>query len=138
KIIGKSSNFPLAPQDMTGFRAGRWSGGSQLFARPVRLRAWADLELTAPADGKYRVLVYLTKSSDYGIVQFYLNRTKLGKPIDTFDPNDVVNSRAINLGVAELKKGANTLRIETVGTSPKSKGRHYYWGLDCIVLQQAP
>jgi hypothetical protein len=35
---------------------------------------------------------------------------------------------------AELKQGANTLRIEAVGTNPKSQPPHYSWGLDCVLL----
>jgi len=137
KILGKSSDFPINPQDMTPFLAGQWSGSRQLFAQAKQAGAWADLELPAPADGKYHVVVYLTESWDYGIVQFRVNGAKVGAPIDGFHADTVVSIGAIDLGKADLKKGANTLRVEVVGTNPKSASPHYSWGLDCVVLQQS-
>jgi hypothetical protein len=95
------------------------------------------LEFLAPADGKYHVFAYLTQSWDYGIVQFHMNGTKVGSPVDGFHADTVVSTGAIDLGEAALKKGANTLRVEVIGTNPKSAAPHYSWGLDCVVLQQS-
>jgi hypothetical protein len=136
KVVGKSGDFPVAPQDMTPFLVGQWSGDSQLFGRPTRAGAWADLELAAPADGKYRVVVYLTRSWDYGLIQFHVNGNRLGSPIDVFHGGTVVSTGPVDLREAVLKKGANTLRVEAVGTNPKSEPPHYSWGLDCVVLEQ--
>ncbi|HEV3079346.1 MAG TPA: hypothetical protein VGY66_06180 [Gemmataceae bacterium] len=47
------------------------------------------------------------------------------------------NPAVIDLGEAELKQGANTLRIEAVGTNAKSQPPHDSWGLDCVLLKQA-
>jgi predicted Zn finger-like uncharacterized protein len=139
KILASSGDFSFTPQDMTSFLAsgGRWSGGSQLFARGVKAGAWADLELPAPAAGKYHIVAYLTRSWDYGVVQFYLNGRKVGTPIDGFHADTVVSTGPIDLGEAELKNGANKLRVEVVGTNPKSASPHYSWGLDCVVLHHA-
>jgi hypothetical protein len=106
-----------------------------LFARPLKARAWAELELPAAAEGKYRVTVYLGKSWDYGIIQVHLNGTKLGEPIDGFHADTVVSTGLIDLGTANLKKGVNSMRIEVVATNPKSDAPHYSWGLDCAVLR---
>jgi hypothetical protein len=137
KILASSGDFSFTPQDMTSFlgSGGRWSGGRQLFARGVKTGAWADLELPAPADDKYGLVVFLTRSWDYGIIQFHVNGNRLGGPIDGFHVDTVLSTGAINLGEAELKKGVNTLRVEVVGTNPKSAPPHYSWGLDCVVLQ---
>jgi hypothetical protein len=138
KILGKSSDFPLDPQDMHPFSEGKWSGNSQLWARPPKAGQFADLVLPVPADGTYKVIVYLTKARDYGIVQFSLEGKALGKPIDGFEPEKVLATGPVELGTADLKKGNAVLRVEVTGTNEKSVGLRYMWGLDCVVLKPAP
>jgi len=138
KILGKSSDFPINRQDMTPFLVGQWSGASQLFAQAQQAGAWVDLELPVPADGKYQIIIYLSGSWDYGIIQLHLNGQKIGDLIDGYHAETVVCSGAIDLGQVELKKGVNTLRIEAVGTNPKSAPPHYSWGLDCVSLKPVP
>ncbi len=135
RIVGKSSDFDLSPQDMTAFGDGNWSGESHLWGRPSRAGEWADLALPVHAEGRYHVLVYLTKARDYGIVRFHLDGKPLGKAIDCFHANNVVSTGAIDLGTVDLKKGTSDLRVEVVGTNPKSDGLRYMWGLDCVVLK---
>jgi hypothetical protein len=135
KILGKSEAYDLGPQDMSEFQDGKWSGDAQLWARPPKAGAWADLELPAPAAGKYEVIVYLTKARDYGIVQFHLDGKELGKPIDGFEPEKVVSTGPLSLGTVELKKGPAVLRVEVTGSNPRSVGLRTMWGLDCVVLK---
>jgi hypothetical protein len=135
RIIGKSSAFEIGPQDMGIFADGQWSGDRQLWVRPPKKGEWVDLELPVAADGRYHLIVYLTKAQDYGIVQFHLNGKQIGKPIDCFEPNRVISTGAIDLGEVELKKGMATMRVEIVGTNEKSVGLRYMWGLDCAVLK---
>jgi hypothetical protein len=136
QVLGKSSQFRVIPQDMAPFRAGKWSGNTQLWAQP-RKGDWVDLALPVAADGKYRVLVYLTKARDYGIVQFFLDGTPLGSPIDCFHSPEVVRTEPIDLGTVELNQPRVTLRVEMVDTNERSTGWRYTWGLDCVVLKQA-
>jgi hypothetical protein len=137
KIVGKSSDFPLGPQDLKGFDEGRWSGDAHLWGRPPKTGEWADLEVPVAADGKYKVVVYLTKARDYGIIQFSLDGKPLGKPFDGFEPDKVVATGPVELGTVELKKGTAVLRVEVTGTNDKSVGLRYMWGLDCVVLKPA-
>jgi serine/threonine protein kinase len=137
KILASSPGFSIGPQDMTTVRVGRWSGDKQLFARARKSGAWAELELPATSDGKYRIVAYLARSSDYGIVQFTVNGTRIGTPIDGF-ADSVKTTGAIDLGEAALKKGPNTLRVEVVGTNPDSRPPRYAFGLDCVVLKRSP
>jgi hypothetical protein len=118
---------------MSGCITGQWSGDSQLFVKPLRVGAWVDFEVPATS-GTYRVAAYLTRSWDYGVVQFLLNGAKLGQPIDTFHAATTVSTGAMDLGEADLKEGANRLRVEVVGTNRNSSPPHYSWGLDCVVL----
>jgi hypothetical protein len=137
KIAGKSGNFDAGPQDMAPFADGKWSGDSHLWVRPAKPGEWLDLELPVAVDGRYHVIVYLTKARDYGIVQFHLDGRPLGKPIDCFHTDGVVSTGGIDLGSVDLKQGMATFRIEVVGTNPKSVGLRYMWGLDCVVLKPA-
>jgi hypothetical protein len=139
KILKKSGTFDAGPQDMGEFATDKhqWSGDSHLWVRPSNKGAWVDLELPVAADGKYHVVAYLTRARDYGIVQFHLNGKKLGKPVDLFNSPQVVSTGPIDLGAVELKKGKSTLRVEVVGSNPKSDGLRYMWGLDCVVLKPA-
>ena len=77
------------------------------------------------------------ETSDYGIVQFTVNGTRIGAPIDGF-ADSVKSTGAIDLGEADLKKGPNTLRVEVVGTNPDSRPPRYAFGLDCVVLKRSP
>jgi hypothetical protein len=137
KVLGKSGDFEVGPQDMGPFGDGKWSGDAQLWVRPPKKGEWVDLELPVAADGKYQVAAYMTKARDYGIVQFSLDGKPLGQPIDGFEPEGVHSTGAIDLGTVELKKGTATLRVEVVGTNEKSVGLRYMWGLDCLVLKPA-
>jgi tetratricopeptide (TPR) repeat protein len=137
KLLGMSGDFEATPHNMTMFDDGDWSGDTQLWVRPWREGAWVDLELPVPAQGKYQLVVYLTKSWDYGIVQFALDGKPVGKPIDCFNVPNVVSTGPIDLGKVELKKSTATLRGRVVGTNVKSVGTHYSWGLDCVVLKPA-
>jgi Protein of unknown function (DUF2961) len=135
KIAKKSSDFDADPQDMTPFADGTWSGASHLWVRPSKAGEWLDLDLPVAAAGPQDVIVYLTKARDYGIVRFHLDGKPIGPAIDCFHPDNVVATGPIDLGAVDLKKGAATLRVEVVGTNPKSDGLRYMWGLDCVVLK---
>jgi hypothetical protein len=81
------------------------------------------------------VIVYLTKAPDCGIVQFRLDGQALGKPIDGFEPEMVISTGPLSLGTVELKKGPAVLRVEAIGSNPRSVGQRTLWGLDCVVLK---
>jgi hypothetical protein len=136
KIAAKSADFSIQIQDTTPFPRGQWSSDRQLFARPLRAGDWTDLELPAPAQGKYLITVYLGRSWDYGVIRFGVNGIAIGKPIDGFHADTVVTTGAIDLGPVNLKEGVNTLRVEVVGSNRNSAPPHFSWGLDCMVLKQ--
>ena len=68
--------------------------------------------------GKYPVTVGLTKARDYGIVQFWLDGKKAGKPIDLYDP-EVVPTGPIMLGDFDLTQGRHKLIVEIVAPTPR-------------------
>jgi hypothetical protein len=138
RILGKSGEFPLSPQQMAGFKDGAWSGNAQLWSSPARVGDWADLIVPVAVKGRYRLRVRLTKAPDYGMVQFSIEGKPLGQPFDGYLADTVINAEPLDLGIVELKKGAATLRITVVGTNPKSIGARHMWGIDRIVLTPEP
>jgi WD40 repeat protein/serine/threonine protein kinase len=137
KVLRQSGAFAVRPQNMQAFEDGknRWSANSQLLVFAPGQKAWVDLEVPVAADGKYHLIIYLTKARDYGIIQFSLDGKPLGHPIDCFHPGRVLATGPIDLGAVELTRGTATLRGEVVGANPRSEDRRYLWGLDCLVLK---
>ena len=87
------------------------------------------------ADGKYEVVVHLTKAIDYGIVQFSVDEQQAGEPIDLFN-DGVVPTGPISLGTFELSQGQHALTVEIVGANPDAK-KAYMFGIDRIDLKPA-
>jgi hypothetical protein len=136
-VLKKSGPFSVAPQPMLVFsdKQNKWSGDSQLFGMATKNGDWVELGLPVKSEGTYRLVVYLTKADDYGVVQFHLNGKPIGPPIDGFNAR-VIATGPIDLGPAELKAGLATLRIEVVDTNPRSVRNRYMWGLDCVRLEK--
>lgn len=139
KILGQSGEFIVDAQGMQPFTnaQNRWSGNSQLRSRSFKQGEWVDLVLPVAADGNYILAASITKAGDYGIIQFLVDGKPVGKPFDGYNP-EVVQIGPIELGTVRLKKGTAILRVEVVGTNPKSNGWRYLWGLDYLVLKPAP
>ena len=128
-MLGKSSDFSLGPQDDAAVRREQMERRRPPLGRNRRRSASSSISvLPVAADGKYQVVVYLTKARDYGVVQFSLDGKPLGKPIDCFEPEKVLATGAIDLGTVELKKGNAVLRLEVVGTNEKSVGAALHVG----------
>jgi len=108
----------------------RFSGGNHLWFHPEKVGASFVWLLDAPADGKYELSVYFTKSWDYAIVKLSLDGQELGE-FDTYAPT-VVWAGKQRLGLFDLKKGEHRLKFEIVGHSEKSKG--ILVGVDCVTL----
>ena len=107
-----------------------------MWVRAAKPGDFVELKVGAPAAGKFKVVVYATRSWDYGIVQFSVNGQKAGKEIDLCSgKREVQATGPIDLGAFDSKDGAFQLRCELVGGNPKSEGTRSFFGLDCIVLE---
>jgi hypothetical protein len=116
------------PQGMGDYHA-QWSGGSQLLWRPYRVESHAEEELPTEKAGTYHLVARLTQAPDFGIVQFGINGTKAGSPVDLH--GDAVSpTQPVDLGTVQLKDGRNILDMDIVGTS----GDHYLVGIDYLKL----
>ena len=98
----------------------------------------AVLELALPVEkkGRYAVSVRVAKYRTYGIHQFLINGTPLGKPVDMFgNPgHDIVTAFTVNLGEVDLIAGVNRLGIRLIGTNAETIMANHGAGLDWISL----
>ena len=134
KVIERTGGT-IGPQDMAGFK-GSWSNKSHLWWTRVNTGDRLTLAVPVEEDGKYKLIVQMTKAVDYGIVQISLDGRKLGKPMDCFN-NGVIPTGPIGLGPLELTKGEHKLMLEIVGANDKAV-KPYNAGLDYLKLERFP
>src|SRR5208283_801063 len=91
----------------------QWKNNQQLWWTGAQPGAKLELDASVPKSGKYELHVGLTKARDYGVVQFWLDGRKIGKPVDLYNP-DVIPSGPIVLGDFELAQGRHNLTVEIV------------------------
>jgi hypothetical protein len=91
------------------------------------------LAFESPKAGQHRVIGHFLTARDYGIHQLAINGRKTGDPIDFYNP-DVRPSGQIELGVFDLKPGANLFTATVVGANEKAI-KAYMFGLDYLLLQ---
>ena len=133
KIAGKSGLFSLIPQSTDSFDQGRWSGNQHLFGQTTQEGDSVSFFLTGK--GKHRLIVYLTRANDYGIVQFFLNGKTVGAPINLWSIDPLVFSTGpLDLGEVELGAGENQLQLKIVGRDKSNAPPHYQFGFDGIKL----
>jgi len=120
-------------QPMGSFKAGSWSGQSQLWWSDGKPGDQLTLALHAPAAGRYEVLAVLTKAVDYGVMSASINDSEPTPPIDLFNKPDVITTGAISLGSHQLAAGVNTLQFTLAPPNPAALPRNMV-GLDYVFL----
>ena len=133
KVLAKSDGAACSTQANYPFPEGQWSKEAQLFVQAKKPGDFVELLVTEKAEGPKKVVLYATKSYDYGVLRFTVNGRQAEKEFDCYAPEPVL-SGPIVLGVFEPKDGQFTLRVEVTGTNPASKGPKYYFGLDAVTL----
>jgi hypothetical protein len=120
-------------QQLSQFGEGKWKNDEQLWWTGAGPKDKLLLAMPVMADGRYEVVVHLTKAIDYGIVQFSVDEQQAGDPIDLFN-NGVVPTGPISLGKFDLSQGQHTLTVEIIGANPAAK-KSYMFGIDRIDLE---
>ncbi|MBI5362138.1 MAG: DUF2961 domain-containing protein [Planctomycetes bacterium] len=133
KIVATSPGLELGVQELEPVGSGAWSNGAQLFVRAWEPGAFVELELPVDRPGERGVLVYLTKSHDYGALRFSIDGRALDAVVDACS-GAVEAPRAVSLGSFTL--GATfRLRVEVAERPARSKPPGCYFGIDAIVLR---
>lgn len=136
KLTAKSPGLKVGTQN-AGLREGEWSGGEQFFVQATKLGEYVELQIPVGDNRPRKVILYGTQSYDYGVLRFSINGHPVGADFDAYQSVPIA-SGPIELGSVEPMDGKMLLRVEVVGANPASQGAHYFFGLDCVVLQDLP
>jgi len=134
-VLAKSAGIQITTQE-AGLTEGKWSGDKQLFIQATKAGNYVDFYLPIKHAGRQHVILYATKSFDYGVIQFSLDGVT-GKPIDLWSAKPRA-SGPIDLGVFDLKGDHAVFRALVKDTNPSSTGSRYYFGLDCVSPKVLP
>jgi hypothetical protein len=131
KVLSFTAGFTQV-QDTSDWPGGKWKDDDQLWWVGGKPGDQLDIAMPVKEKRRYAVSVILTKASNYGIVQFYVNGAKAGKPIDLYGEK-VANTEPIALGSFELPAGEQKLTVEITGANEKAE-KAYMFGIDQIIL----
>ncbi len=134
EVTARSPGIEVGAQDL----GEPWSGERQLWVQAEEVGQFVELRVPTGEAGRHRVVLYATRSWDYGTLAFSVDGQRAGAPLVTFNeeqPEQLGPPRAHVLG--EFDHGADgfVLRVEVVGSHADSRAPHHYFGLDCLVLE---
>ena len=105
----------------------------QLFYQPQdSSAAWVEIPFRVEQKKPQRLLLKVTRASDYGIYQATLNGVRIGPPMDLYAAQ--VSDWEIHLLDFWPDPGDYTLRLECVGKNPASSG--YLLGVESVRLRE--
>jgi hypothetical protein len=133
KVLAHTGGNPQE-QAMDGF-TGDWSNSSQLWWTDAKPGDRLDLALPVAKSGNYQISAQLTKARDYGVVQVYVDGSKLGSPIDLYN-SEVVPTGPLKLGTQTLTAGDHKLTFEITGANA-AEVKAYMVGFDYVKLDPA-
>jgi hypothetical protein len=135
KVARKSPGLEVVVQDMEQFAKNVWSDETQLWMQARKVGEFVEFDI--PATTAKDVTVYATRGGDYGIVRFSVNDVPCGEDVDLFSGENMkcASTGPLRLGTFRPdENGMLVLRVEVVGTNEKSFAPRYYFGLDCILV----
>jgi len=93
------------------------------------------LELKVPVaqSGRYKVVLGMTKSWDYGIHQPLVNGKAVGDTVDLYAPQ--VTPFKVELGEFDVAAGQLLIGLRCVGTNPAAKPVNHMAGIDYVLLE---
>ncbi len=109
----------------------RWSNDQQLFGAAAK-GDHVTLGVDVPITAHYRLDIFFTKASDYGIVEIALDGKPVGERFDGFN-KAVVPSGKVSFGNVHLTEGVHELRFTAVEKNGESS--NYFLGIDCLELK---
>lgn len=134
KVIAKSGSFFVGEQEMEAFGAEQWSGDSQLLGKAIGVGNWVDLELLTPDTRPRNIVLYATQASDYAKRAFQVNGQDSTALFDGY-ASEVHPALPFSLGCFTPYDRKFKIRVKIDGRNPLSPGEKYFFGLDCIILE---
>jgi hypothetical protein len=132
KIEKAPTGGAVQQQGMRNWSGGKWHNDDQLWWTGAKPNDKLELILETDKEGTYKLIAELTKARDYGIIQFSVDGTKVGGPIDLYNP-DVIPTGAIEVGTVNLKPGKHVVQVEILGKNEKAEPS-YMVGIDQLKL----
>ena len=111
---------------------GDMSGDGQIWWQDSAVGGKLTVEVTA-ADGEYELTMNACRARDYGIHQLYWNGSKLGDPIDFYDPD--LKWQQVKLGKVRVTGGKAMFMVECRGFNEKAVPAKMF-GLDYFLLKK--
>jgi hypothetical protein len=136
KIIQKNPDLFLQIQDTSTFSNGKWSEDKHFFGMAYAPSQGVEWALPLPGAGTYQLSLFLTRSTDYGQIQLYVDGKPLGEVIDLWSESGVVPTGKQIIGAFQSSKTVSTLKLEVVGKNPRNSSPHYFFGIDGILLER--
>ena len=119
------------PQEMSSFKAARWSGDAQAWWTGAKPGGRLVLEVPVAVTGRHEVMAVCTKAHDYGVVTLSWNGGRATAPLDLYDKDAVAITPEVSLGTYDLEPGTATLAVEIVGENPAAT-KAWMFGLDYV------
>lgn len=132
RVLERSEGSAAEPQDMGAFGEG-WSGDAHLWWRGARPGSVLRLEFRSKLAGRRKLFLALTKAPDYGIVRISVNGVNIADACDLFADGVVPAGEAAY--EADLREGANELRVEIVGTNERAHPKSFMFGIDYLRVE---
>lgn len=134
RVVGHSAGLKWSRQDHYEFEDGNWSGDAQLFVQAKERGDFLELEVAENLVGLHRLVLYATRSFDYGVLRFTVNGQAVEKTFDMYATKPAL-SGPIDLGVFMPKEGKLVLRVEVIGENSAAKAPGHFFGLDGVAVQ---
>lgn len=120
-------------QTLERLRPLKWSGDAQFWARANAVGQTAEFTFQEQYQPK-RVILYVTKSVDYGVLNLYVNDKLVLENWDGYS-REVQGSQPVDLGIHQTDGNVIRLKVEIAGRNEASAGS--FFGLDCAVLENS-
>ena len=111
-----------------------WSAGEQMWWFQAAPGDTLVLGFNVPKAGDYEVLGVFTKAPDYAIGTVQVNDAPASEPIDFYHTEVVPTDPPLSLGVHQLTRGENTLKLTITGANENAI-QNYMMGVDCLLLK---
>jgi hypothetical protein len=113
-----------------------WSAGHHRWIKANAVGDSVTFRVPATGAAQAKVLLRLTTSRDYGIVQVDWNGERCASDVDLWGgPDRRIGVREVDLGVRDLTRPVQ-LRFTVTGHAAGSEAPHFYFGVDCALVQQ--
>lgn len=138
RVVEQSRPFGFFKQSTANFGAERWTKATHMFAETGAVGDAITFALPAVAAGRYELFVTLTKSRDFGVVQFQVNGEAPGPLVDLWSgPSGGIERTApLSLGTVALNGRSDRVRVSVRGRNPANLKPYYQFGIDTLWLER--